>query len=900
MAKKPNKSNPKRPKGPLDIGRLQKIRDEIVDVSGKKDARLIKDWYDLEIEKNDTQNALKENARDYISNIQDIAEGLRKSKSTKEAKVFKERLKFYEGVIEKERKNPVLFSNEERKTIEKITTQRVADINKEIKQRTKFTSRIKRFAQKQGINAAGVAGALTGGNPLAIFAANAFTNWRATKREAKEEAFGAKRQLYQKAFSNTMYGGENEKGKSRRRKPLYTDWDSEGGWEGGGEEGGSGGPKILKVAVVDFDEELQIKKDIHSELKVHSTYLKTMMDIALKQLGSFEAQELLAANQRLINDETLDSIKQISVKEKTAKLKPEAESFLKKLATIAAAIAAGIATKLAVDAGTVGEEEERSRAKEANAKNQSIIATNVGKSLGRPIDLLAKAVGLNTNVEAAVADFTENLPSAMTLGIVKGLKFKDFETGLRKIEKKGFQVKDTVDEMNMRADLTKILGKENEKLEFLLIGLDNLQKIQDKIEIEYEKRLDDLEANHKSGKISDEEYNKEKEKIQDESNRKLANATSQWQKKDKQRQKSEEHIKRLSTKLKQEEPTTSFGSIDKALVPGGGKPWTAVGAVTGTAVAEGVAQIGPSGETGAAEPVAPAQLGTAATTSVEPATGTTGTIAPSLPTVTPIPSSSAARPSTTDIPSLGDTQQTMIDELAKQGITDPKAVANILAQAQAESGFKPRSEEISKKKADEDYAKLGGYDYRGRGLIQLTGKANYERYGKMLGVDLVNNPDLANDPDIAARIAAVYYADRGKGKDLTDIQAVNKMTAYSSKVNSGLRAGSGGAEDMRRAGMAEAWEGKLASASQTSSTPLVLAQAAPTSGQQLNDLNNQYASNKETIQTQPSSVIIAPQGGQSGGKGSMVGGGGAASGGGPRRNQSDPINSPTSGLNVVV
>ena len=50
-----------------------------------------------------------------------------------------------------------------------------------------------------------------------------------------------------------------------------------------------------------------------------------------------------------------------------------------------------------------------------------------------------------------------------------------------------------------------------------------------------------------------------------------------------------------------------------------------------------------------------------------------------------------------------------------------------------------------------------GPRYKGRGFIQLTGRANYTRYSKILGVDLVNNPDLAMRPDIAARIVADWW-----------------------------------------------------------------------------------------------------------------------------------------------
>lgn len=47
---------------------------------------------------------------------------------------------------------------------------------------------------------------------------------------------------------------------------------------------------------------------------------------------------------------------------------------------------------------------------------------------------------------------------------------------------------------------------------------------------------------------------------------------------------------------------------------------------------------------------------------------------------------------------------------------------------------------------------INGHSYYGRGLIQITWLENYDRVGKMLGVDLVNNPDLALDPQVSADI----------------------------------------------------------------------------------------------------------------------------------------------------
>lgn len=45
--------------------------------------------------------------------------------------------------------------------------------------------------------------------------------------------------------------------------------------------------------------------------------------------------------------------------------------------------------------------------------------------------------------------------------------------------------------------------------------------------------------------------------------------------------------------------------------------------------------------------------------------------------------------------------------------------------------------------------RITGKTYYGRGFVQLTWKSNYAKYGSILGVDLVNSPELACDPNVA-------------------------------------------------------------------------------------------------------------------------------------------------------
>jgi putative chitinase len=54
-----------------------------------------------------------------------------------------------------------------------------------------------------------------------------------------------------------------------------------------------------------------------------------------------------------------------------------------------------------------------------------------------------------------------------------------------------------------------------------------------------------------------------------------------------------------------------------------------------------------------------------------------------------------------------------------------------------------------------------GWKYHGRGLIQLTGKENYERCGSSIGVDLIGNPNMLLDPQYAALSAGWFWNKHG-------------------------------------------------------------------------------------------------------------------------------------------
>lgn len=79
-----------------------------------------------------------------------------------------------------------------------------------------------------------------------------------------------------------------------------------------------------------------------------------------------------------------------------------------------------------------------------------------------------------------------------------------------------------------------------------------------------------------------------------------------------------------------------------------------------------------------------------------------------------------------------------------------------------------------------------GYRFRGRGYVQCTGRRNYADWSKRLGVDLITNPELALDPEIAGKIAV-----RGMmlgtftGKKLADYIGVKADYAGARKIING-------------------------------------------------------------------------------------------------------------------
>lgn len=100
----------------------------------------------------------------------------------------------------------------------------------------------------------------------------------------------------------------------------------------------------------------------------------------------------------------------------------------------------------------------------------------------------------------------------------------------------------------------------------------------------------------------------------------------------------------------------------------------------------------------------------------------------------------------------------ILAEIQASGITDPAQIAYILATTEHESRLGQWMEELSNGWQYEGRVDLGniypgdGPRYKGRGYVQITGRNNYTDWSDRLGIDLVNFPDRASEPEIAATI----------------------------------------------------------------------------------------------------------------------------------------------------
>ena len=78
-----------------------------------------------------------------------------------------------------------------------------------------------------------------------------------------------------------------------------------------------------------------------------------------------------------------------------------------------------------------------------------------------------------------------------------------------------------------------------------------------------------------------------------------------------------------------------------------------------------------------------------------------------------------------------------------------------------------------------------GEKYKGRGFVQLTGHSNYKEIGKAIGLGdrLVDEPELANEPDIAAQILARFL--KNKEKDIKQDLLISDLKKARWRVNGG-------------------------------------------------------------------------------------------------------------------
>lgn len=120
-------------------------------------------------------------------------------------------------------------------------------------------------------------------------------------------------------------------------------------------------------------------------------------------------------------------------------------------------------------------------------------------------------------------------------------------------------------------------------------------------------------------------------------------------------------------------------------------------------------------------------------------------------------------------------------------ITGKEREAAFIATIIHESGSFKYTKEIASGSAYEGRKDLGnvipgdGVKFKGRGLIQITGRSNYTAISKAFGIDFVNKPELLELPEWAARSACWWWKNNG----LNEIADSGDMRRVTRRVNGG-------------------------------------------------------------------------------------------------------------------
>lgn len=120
--------------------------------------------------------------------------------------------------------------------------------------------------------------------------------------------------------------------------------------------------------------------------------------------------------------------------------------------------------------------------------------------------------------------------------------------------------------------------------------------------------------------------------------------------------------------------------------------------------------------------------------------------------------------------------------MARYDMLHPLRLAHFFAQIVHESGGFRYMEEIASGSAYEGRSDLGntvkgdGIRYKGRGVLQVTGRANYRRFGRLIGIDIEDEPALAANPSVSLHLALEYWRDRNLNimADRDDVVGITK------------------------------------------------------------------------------------------------------------------------------